>query len=69
MEAPNTQYERVALWCGCEMAVLRRAGPQGGVQRAIARKHIRCRLRAHRVGERVYLWDLLPPLRNSQWPR
>ena len=59
--ATHTAGQRVRLWCGCEMAVLPGPGGNGAVLRAIIRKHARCRVRAHLIGERVYLWELLPP--------
>jgi hypothetical protein len=50
------------------MVVLHGIAREATARRAIAEKHARCRVRAHAVGERVYLWELLPPRpRILQW--
>jgi hypothetical protein len=62
--APRPCHERVALWCGCEMAVVRRTG-ESGAFRQIRLRGDNCRLPSHTVGARVYLWELLPPKKYS----
>ena len=57
--------QRVALWCGCEMAIKRVAG-HARASRLIARRGGRCALLSHVVGARVEIWEMLPP---ASWRR
>jgi hypothetical protein len=56
----------VTLWCGCRIYVSRH--PRTGLtnSRVLEKRGDQCQVRRHRVGVKLWLWELLPDRRNDQ---
>ena len=56
----------LSLPCGC-VVIVHDDGDTGVVhRRVIERRSPRCGIRTHKVGERIFLWEILPARRSQR---
>lgn len=56
----------ISLWCGCTVYVSCHPRTNMAHTRVIEARGPRCPERRHRVGARLWLWEMLPDPRNPQ---
>jgi hypothetical protein len=56
----------ITLWCGCTVYVACFPGTNAAHARVIERRGANCAERRHQTGVRLWLWEMLPDVRNPE---